>query len=93
MRHTILILACLGMACTGGPDDTADSAAPCAGLELPECPAECPDDWSASCGEPCEEEEEACGNSIGDGRECIEGLWACSVHSPLEPGECGQVCE
>ncbi len=97
MRHTILILAFLGMACSGGgiSDDTSDidSGDPCAGLELPECPPECPDDWADSCGEPCGEDDEACGNTIGDGRECIDGLWACEVHSPLEPGECTQICQ
>ena len=91
MRLPILILALVGIACTGGiSNDTADA---CADLELPECPAECPEDWADSCGEPCGDEDEACGNSIGDGRECIDGQWACQVHRPLEPGECELVCE
>lgn len=97
MRHAILILALCSIACSGGivSDDTSDidSGDPCAGLDLPECPPECPEDWSASCGEPCEEEDQACGNTLGDGRECIDSQWECSVHSPLDPGECSDVCQ
>lgn len=97
MPQSILILALLVVACNGGgiADDTSDidSGDPCADLNLPECPPECPDDWSASCGEPCGEDDEACGNNIGDGRECIDGQWQCEVHAPLGPDECVQICQ
>ena len=65
----------------------------CADVELPSCPVECPDDFSDSCGEPCDEEGEECGNSIGDGRVCMEGVWSCTVHAPLEADECNWVCD
>ena len=64
----------------------------CEGVALPECPPECPEDYWSTCGEPCETEGEACGNTIGDGRECFEGLWRCSEHAPLEPDACNAVC-
>lgn len=64
----------------------------CAGIELPECPEECPDDYASTCGEPCETDGEACGNSIGDGRVCVDGMYTCSVHAPLEADECNKVC-
>jgi hypothetical protein len=38
-------------------------------------------------------EGEACGNNIGDGRVCTDGMWTCSIHAPLEPDECNRVCE
>ena len=73
--------------------DVADSADPCATIMHVECPPECPEDYASSCGEACDIEGEACGNEIGDGRVCTDGVWTCSVHSPLEPGECNIVCE
>ena len=64
----------------------------CADLELPECPEACPDDYAASCGEPCTEDDPPCGNTIGDGRECVDEMWVCSVHAPLEPDTCNRIC-
>ena len=72
--------------------DTASSDL-CAGIDLPECPAECPEDFANSCGEECQTEGEECGNSIGDGRICTDGLWQCTVHAPLEPDQCNLICQ
>ena len=72
-----------------GDDDTAD---PCEGVQLPPCPPECPDDYAATCGLPCKVEGEECGNEIGDGRQCVDGSYVCSVHSPLGEG-CNLVCD
>jgi hypothetical protein len=70
-----------------------DSADPCAAADLPVCPEECPEDAFSECGESCETEGEVCGNNIGDGRECVDGIWQCTVHAPLGgPGECNLVC-
>lgn len=66
---------------------------PCAGLVLPSCPEECPEDFASTCGEPCEADEADCGNSIGDGRTCVDGSWSCTVHAPLEPDACNWVCD
>lgn len=70
-------------------DDTVD---PCDGVQLPPCPPECPDDYAATCGLECEVEGEECGNEIGDGRQCVDGTYVCSVHSPLGEG-CNLVCD
>ena len=85
------LLSFMGLACDAPL--SADSAEPCAELDLPECPAECPEDYASTCGEPCESEGEECGNEIGDGRVCTDGMWQCSVHAPLEPTGCNQVCQ
>ena len=90
MRFLILFLL---FACNDKPVDSSSSEDPCAELDLPECPPECPDDYASSCGEPCETEGDACGNKIGDGRQCVDGMWQCSVHAPLEPEGCNRVCE
>ena len=79
----LLLMACFS---------TADSADPCEAVELPACPAACPDDYAATCGEPCEIEGETCGNEIGDGRVCADGVYGCVVHTPLGPG-CNLVCD
>ena len=63
---------------------------PCAGVELPPCPGECPP--GDFCGMACEVEGSKCGNNIGDGMECIDGTWMCTVHPPLGPG-CNLVCK
>ena len=81
-----IFIALFMMGCESGEQDY------CEGVELPECPPECPDDYASSCGEACETEGEACGNTIGDGRSCVEGVWNCTVHAPLEPDECNAVC-
>ena len=73
--------------------ESSDSGDPCADLDLPECPAECPEDYASTCGEPCDIEGEECGNSIGDGRVCVEGTYQCSVHAPLEQDGCNSVCQ
>ncbi len=78
-----------GGATTGGSTTTATD---CEGVTLPPCPEACPDDWAASCGLACDEEGETCGNEIGDGRVCTDGLWQCSVHAPLGTG-CNLVCD
>ncbi|MBM75273.1 MAG: hypothetical protein CMK59_07715 [Proteobacteria bacterium] len=72
--------------------DTALSN-PCADINLPQCPPECPADYAGSCGEPCETEGEECGNTIGDGRICSDGIWECSVHAPLEAEGCNLICQ
>lgn len=87
MRPSILT-ALLLTACF----DPGETGEYCQAAELPPCPAECPTDYAASCGEPCEIEGEACGNEIGDGRECLEGTWSCSVHAPLGMG-CNWICD
>ncbi len=74
--------ACTGMACL--PD-------PCEGVELPACPAACPDNFGVECGQPCDVEGETCGNEIGDGRTCQDGVWQCTVHPPLGMG-CNRIC-
>lgn len=93
MSHVALALysALAALAgCALSPDDSAD---PCNGVELPACPEACPDDYAATCGEACTVEGETCGNDIGDGRQCLEGIYQCSVHAPLGgPGECNLVC-
>ena len=66
-------------------------ADPCAGIELPPCPPECPADGMSRCGQPCDQEGEACGNAIGDNMTCQGGTWNCTVHAPLGMG-CNQVC-
>jgi hypothetical protein len=66
-------------------------ADPCDELELPPCPEECPAEDTVECGSACENDGEECGNEIGDGRNCVDGLWQCSVHPPLGDG-CNQVC-
>ena len=78
-------------ACANKATDT--STDPCAELNLPECPEECPEDYASSCGEACELEGEECGNNIGDGRKCTNGIWQCSVHRPLEPEGCNSICQ
>ncbi len=80
----VLLTACF--------DSKPDTAHPCEGVELPPCPDACPDDYAATCGEPCEVEGEVCGNEIGDGRECSSGTYTCSVHAPLGEG-CNLVCD
>ena len=87
------ILFSILLAC-GDAEDKIDTSAghPCDDVELPDCPPECPDDYAQSCGEPCNEEGDACGNDIGDGRECVDGIWACSEHAPLEPDGCNWIC-
>lgn len=72
--------------------EPADTGEYCQAAELPPCPDACPDDWAATCGEPCEVEGETCGNEIGDGRVCAEGVWSCAVHAPLGTG-CNWVCD
>jgi hypothetical protein len=82
-------------ACTS-TDNLEDSASPCVDVlnELPACPEECPEDYNATCGEACDAETPDCGNSIGDGRTCVDGVFSCAVHAPLGgPGECNWVCE
>ena len=91
MRAVFLTLLFLTACDTDKTDTSSDD--PCADLDLPECPPECPDDYASSCGEPCDTEGDACGNNIGDGRECVDGMWQCSVHAPLEPDGCNSVCE
>lgn len=79
-------------ACGSGTSND-DSADPCAAADLDVCPEECPEDYASECGESCEAEGEVCGNDIGDGRECLDGIWQCTVHAPLGgPGECNLVC-
>ena len=73
--------------------ELSETADPCADLDLPECPEECPDDYASTCGEPCETEGEECGNSIGDGRVCVDGVYQCSVHAPLEAEGCNSICQ
>jgi hypothetical protein len=73
-------------------DSGSDTAGECADEDLPPCPDECPEDWASTCGEACEVDGETCGNEIGDGRECIDGIWECTVHGPLDEG-CNQVCD
>ena len=72
--------------------DADDSAGLCDGVELPECPPECPEDGSTNCGAACEVEGDECGNNIGDNRICVDGTWECTEHAPLEPNECNWVC-
>ena len=87
MLHVFAVLV-MALGC-----DVVDD--PCAEVELPTCPAECPEDYASTCGEPCSEEEEGeeCGNSIGDGRTCQDGVWSCTVHAPLEAEGCNWVCD
>lgn len=63
----------------------------CTGVDLSECPAECPDDAFSRCGEACDGTDEDCGNEIGGSMSCLEGAFACTVHPPLGAG-CNQVC-
>ena len=86
MLFFVMILACT-------EKETVETGDPCADLDLPECPQECPDDYASTCGEPCETEGEECGNSIGDGRVCVDGIYQCSVHAPLEPEGCNSICQ
>ena len=91
MRWMLWIGLLAGMACADSPN--TDSSDPCAEIDLPDCPQECPEDYASTCGEACESEGEECGNSIGDGRICQDGLWTCTVHSPSDgPDECNRVC-
>lgn len=80
-------VACQDMLCQTFIED------PCAGIDLPACPGECPpDNFPDSCGMPCDVEGAACGNNIGDGMVCTGGIWACTVHPPLGEG-CNLVCK
>ncbi len=80
-------VACNDMQCETFIED------PCAGIDLPACPGECPpDDFPSSCGMPCDVEGAACGNNIGDGMVCTGGVWGCTVHPPLGTG-CNLVCK
>ncbi len=94
LRWIVLIGLAFGCADKEPPLDTAsgDTADVCAGISLAACPDECPEDWAATCGEPCETDGETCGNDLGDGRACVGGTWSCTVHAPLEPGGCNLVC-
>ncbi len=66
---------------------------PCEGVDLPPCPPECdPDLFPGECGGPCEPDGATCGNNIGDGMQCLEGQWLCSVHPPLGTG-CNLICK
>jgi hypothetical protein len=87
MRPLIPLLALLI-----GCFEPADSGEYCQAADLPPCPPECPTDYAASCGLPCDVEGEACGNEIGDGMQCHSGIWSCSVHAPLGMG-CNWVCD
>ncbi len=87
MRASIPFLALL-VACF----EPADTGEYCQAVELPPCPAECPADYFESCGQPCDVEGEACGNEIGDGMVCLDGVWSCAVHAPLGTG-CNWVCD
>ena len=90
----LIVLAIpLFLGCTDSVKTDTSSNDLCSGIELPECPAECPEDYTSTCGEECETEGEECGNDIGDGRICTNGIWQCSVHSPLEPDQCNLVCQ
>ena len=86
-------LLMLGLLAACGGESTTDSSDPCADLALPDCPMECPEDFASTCGEECDSEGEECGNAIGDGRICQDGIWSCTVHAPLGgEGECNRVC-
>ena len=82
----------IGLALAGCGGSEMESADPCASLDLPTCPEECPEGWGEECGQPCDVEGEECGNDIGDGRSCVDGVWSCTVHAPLEPEGCNLVC-
>lgn len=87
MRAVISVLVLL-VACS----ESADTGAYCEAADLPPCPPECPIDYADSCGQACDVEAEACGNEIGDGMECVDGVWSCSVHAPLGTG-CNWICD
>jgi hypothetical protein len=72
--------------------EPADTGEYCQGADLPPCPPACPADYAQSCGLPCDSEGEACGNEIGDGMSCSDGIWSCAVHAPLGTG-CNWVCD
>jgi hypothetical protein len=73
------------------PDDVKND--PCAGKELPPCPAQCTQPPGQQAGTDCTPDGSKCGNDIGDGCECTGGKWSCTVHAPLGgPGTCNLVC-
>ena len=88
VKFFIVLGALFTVGCSG------DGGSDCDGLDLPECPMECPVDYAVTCGEPCDVEGDECGNDIGDGRVCLDGFWSCSTHAPLdtESGVCNLVC-
>lgn len=88
-------LALFSTSCTDNHTETGNvETGVCDDLDLPPCPEECPEDWAATCGEICKVEGETCGNQIGDGRECVDGLWQCSVHAPVGDADtCNLVCD
>jgi hypothetical protein len=95
VRHMYLIMlgSILLTGCSSEDVDVDVNEDDCYGVDLPECPEECPVDYAATCGEPCEIEYDECGNNIGDGRICLDGIWQCTVHAPLGgPGVCNLVC-
>jgi len=64
----------------------------CTGVPLPACPPPCADGAFAACGEACDPAADVdCGNEIGDGMTCADGMWACSVHPPLGD-RCNAIC-
>jgi hypothetical protein len=67
---------------------------PCESVDLPLCPDECPGTQVEVANTACSDEGAVCGNELGDGCECIDGRWACSVTSEAsaDPGECALAC-
>jgi len=92
MKTIWLLILLSMMACEPEEETTPSQEELCAELDLPDCPEECPEDFMSVCGQSCEVEGEACGNNIGDGRECLDGVWECASHAPLSEDGCNLVC-
>ena len=78
-----------------GPDEPPPAGDdPCASVTLPACPAECTQPLGEMLGTACPPDQAKCGNNIGDGCECTDGKWECTVHKPLGgPGTCNLTCK
>jgi hypothetical protein len=61
---------------------------PCEGIDLPPCPPPC---VGIEPGGACDTPGATCGNEIGDGCQCADAQWQCTVHPPLGMG-CNLVC-
>lgn len=92
-----LLLTLLGLAACSSADKSSavpPPGDPCAGVELPPCPPACEESQAGRCGQPCAPGADlACGNNIGDGMQCVDGTWQCSVHAPLSPTGCNLTCK
>jgi hypothetical protein len=89
-----LVLLLLAYPALAAATEGAGCPEPCQGnilSVLAPCPKPCPDNYTMTCGHPCDNEGDRCGNRYGDARTCVNGRYECEVHPPLNPG-CNWLC-